>query len=155
MRIFIDMDNVLVDFQSGIDRLPPELRAKADPHHFDEVPGIFGLMEPMPGAIEAFHTLAAQHDVFILSTAPWGNPSAWSDKLLWVKKHLGAVAEKRLILSHHKYLVQGDVLIDDRRKRGAGAFSGYHIHFGRNHITGEEHPFPTWASVLQEIKNIS
>ena len=155
MRIFIDMDNVLVNFQSGIDRLSPEVKASTDPESYDEVPGIFGLMEPMPGAVEAFEILAREHDVFILSTAPWGNPSAWSDKLLWVKKYLGELAEKRLILSHHKYLVQGDVLIDDRRKRGAGAFAGYHIHFGRNHITGEEHPFPTWESVLAEIRNIS
>ena len=155
MRIFIDMDNVLVDFQSGIDALPPEAHQAADPHHFDEVAGIFGLMQPMPGAIEAYRTLSREHDVFILSTAPWGNPSAWSDKLEWVKKYLGDVAEKRLILSHHKYLVQGDVLIDDRRKRGAGAFGGYHIHFGHDHVTGEAHAFPTWNDVLKEISNIT
>ncbi len=29
------------------------------------------------------------------------NPSAWSDKLLWVKRHLGPSAHQRLILSHH------------------------------------------------------
>ena len=86
MRIFIDMDNVLVDFQSGIDRLTPEERAAADPKHMDEVEGIFGKMDPMPGAVEAFEALAREHDVFILSTAPWDNPSAWSDKLLWVKR---------------------------------------------------------------------
>lgn len=28
----------------------------------------------------AVHKLAAVYDVFILSTAPWKNPSAWSDK---------------------------------------------------------------------------
>jgi 5'(3')-deoxyribonucleotidase len=88
-------------------------------------------------------------------TAPWNNPSAWSDKLEWVQKYLGDVAEKRLILTHHKYLVQGDVLIDDRRKRGAGAFSGYHMHFGHDHETGKPNTFPTWESVLAEIKKIT
>jgi len=155
MRIFIDMDNVLVDFRSGIDRLTPEERAAADPKHMDEVEGIFGKMEPMPGAVEAFEALAREHDVFILSTAPWDNPSAWSDKLLWVRKHLGEAARKRLILTHHKYLVRGDVLIDDRRRRGAGAFAGRHIHFGHDHETGEAHAFPTWDTVLEEIRSIS
>ena len=28
------------------------------------------------------------------------NPTAWSDKLEWVKGHLGAPAHKRLILTH-------------------------------------------------------
>lgn len=55
----------------------------------DEVPGIFALMIPMPGAIEAFHELADLFDTYILSTAPWENPSAWSDKLLWAKKYIG------------------------------------------------------------------
>ena len=30
-----------------------------------------------------------KYDVYILSSAPWKNPSAWSDKLEWVKKYLG------------------------------------------------------------------
>ncbi|NCG08090.1 MAG: 2-C-methyl-D-erythritol 4-phosphate cytidylyltransferase, partial [Verrucomicrobia bacterium] len=58
-------------------------------------------------------------DSYILSTAPWGNPTAWSDKLEWVKKHLGEVAKKRLILSHNKQLNKGDYLIDDRSRNGA------------------------------------
>ena len=142
MRIFIDMDNVIVDFRSALMKrgLP------SDTADADELDGLFAEMDPMPGALEAYRSLVAQgHDVYILSTAPWGNPSAWSDKLLWVKQHLGDVAHKRLILTHHKHLLRGDVLIDDRRKRGAGAFSGYHIHFG------QPGPGATWASVLEEL----
>ncbi|MBM66503.1 MAG: hypothetical protein CMH55_09745 [Myxococcales bacterium] len=148
MRIFVDMDNVLVDFPTGIDRLEPEDKARYE-GNYDDAPGIFRLMDPVDGAIKGYEKLCEDHDVFILSTAPWGNPTAWSDKLLWVKKHLGECAEKRLILTHHKYLVRGDVLIDDRRKRGAGAFSGRHLHFGEH---GE---FKDWDSVLAEIEAIS
>ena len=79
-------------------------------------------MEPLEGAKEAFETLAADYDTYILSTAPWENPSAWSDKLLWVKKNLGNAAYKKLILSHHKNLNAGNFLIDDRTKNGAGEF---------------------------------
>ena len=148
MRIFVDMDNVLVDFPSGIEKLEGQTKADYE-GRYDEVPGIFATMDPIPGALEGYRTLCKDHDVFILSTAPWGNPSAWSDKLLWVQKHLGDVAEKRLILTHHKYLARGEVLIDDRRKRGAGAFEGLHLHFG------EHGDFKDWAAVVAEIQAIT
>ena len=52
--LFFDVDNVLVDFQSGIDRLD-EATKQAYEGNLDDVPGIFVLMDPMPGAIEAVH----------------------------------------------------------------------------------------------------
>lgn len=138
--LYLDMDNVLVDFPSGIARLDADTLA-AFKERLDEVPGIFSLMDPMPGAVDAYRQLADQFDTYILSTAPWQNPSAWSDKLLWVKEHLGNRAHKRLILSHHKHLNHGDFLVDDRTKNGADRFSGEHIHFGTER-------FPGWPEVL-------
>ena len=108
--LYIDMDNVLVDFRTGIDRISREDLVEYD-GRLDEVPNIFGLMDPMPGAVEAFRTLSNHYDTYILSTAPWENRTAWSDKLDWVKKHLGQPAYKRLILSHHKNLNAGDFLV--------------------------------------------
>ena len=119
--LYIDMDNVLVDFKSGIMKLPKDQVAAAG-GDLDHVPGIFSLMEPMPGAIKAFHELSEIFDTYILSTAPWENPSAWSDKLEWVKRYLGAPTHKRLILSHNKHLNRGDYLIDDRPSNGAEEF---------------------------------
>ena len=86
--LYIDMDNVLVDFKSGIKRLTKAER-KLFKDRFDEVPGIFHRMEPIKNAVQSFKTLAKRFDVYILSTAPWENHTAWSDKLLWVKLHLG------------------------------------------------------------------
>jgi 5'-nucleotidase len=117
------MDNVLVDFQSGIDRLDEKTVHEFD-GRLDEVPGIFALMQPVERAVESFVTLARHFDTYVLSTSPWENPSAWSDKLEWVKKHLGAHAYKRLILTHHKNLQIGDYLIDDRITRGVDQFVG-------------------------------
>ena len=71
-------------------------------------------MDPIPGAIAAYGRLSTVFDTYILSTAPWLNSTAWSDKPLWVQKHLGEAGYKRLILSHHKNLNHGDFLIDDR-----------------------------------------
>ena len=98
-------------------------------------------MAPMPGAIESFHELARHFDTYVLSTSPWNNASAWSDKLRWIQKHLGNVAHKRLILSHHKQLNMGNFLIDDRITNGTDRFTGEHIHFGSER-------FPDWTAVM-------
>jgi 5'-nucleotidase len=141
--LYIDMDNVLVDFKSGIDRLSLETQKQYE-DRLDDVPGIFSLMSPMPHAIESYEKLASHFDTYILSTAPWDNPSAWTDKLLWVQKYLGKAAYKRLILSHHKNLNDGHYLIDDRTKNGADRFPGEHIHFGQP-------DFPDWYSVVKYL----
>lgn len=141
--LYIDMDNVLVDFRSGIACLSKSeiIRYEGE---FDEVPGIFSKMDPLPGAIKAYHSLSRAFDTYILSTAPWNNASAWSDKNLWVRKYLGIIAHKRLILSHHKNLLSGDYLIDDRTANGAGSFTGELIQFGTE-------DFPDWNSVEEYL----
>lgn len=142
--VYVDMDNVLVDFQSGIDALEESVKKQFE-GKLDEVPHIFSLMKPIDGAIEAFNRLSEQYDCYILSTSPWNNPTAASDKFDWVKRFLGEVARKRLILSHHKNLNRGDYLIDDRpNKCGADKFEGEVIHFGSSR-------FPNWAAVLNYL----
>ena len=153
LTILIDMDGVLVDFQSGIDCFPEG--TGEDFGGWDNVPTIFSCMQPMPGAIDAFRELAQHHDVYIVSTAPWANSTAWSDKRDWVVRHLGEAAEKRLILTHHKNLVRGDIIIDDRTKRGVAEHDARHIHFGRDPDTGELNEFPDWPSALAEVDRIA
>ncbi|MBK8751650.1 MAG: hypothetical protein IPL99_08355 [Candidatus Competibacteraceae bacterium] len=142
--LYVDMDNVLVDFPSGIQQLSATV-AREYENRLDEVPGIFALMAPMPCAIESFFELAKKFDTYILSTSPWENPSAWSDKLLWVKRHMGQAAYKRLILSHHNNLNLGDFLIDDRKKNGVDKFRGEHINFGSAR-------YPDWPSVVTYLR---
>jgi len=81
--LYVDMDGVLVDFQSALKRSPEELVQQYKGRE-DEIPDIFKLMDPMSDAIESFTKLAELFDTYILSTAPWENPSAWTDKLDWV-----------------------------------------------------------------------
>lgn len=141
--VYVDMDDVLVDFDSAVKLQPQEVLAQYK-GRYDEIPGIFGLMQPMKGAIEAIDKLKEHFDMYILSTAPWNNPSAWKDKVLWVEKYFGEVFYKRLILSHHKDLCKGDYLIDDRTKNGAGEFEGELIRFGSNE-------FPDWERVVEYL----
>ena len=97
-KLFFDMDGVLVDFQSGIDKLSDETKQEYE-GRLDEVPGIFSLMDPMPGAIEAVHELSKYYDMYILSPAPWKNLTAWSDKIEWLTKHFGDLFKKRDLLT--------------------------------------------------------
>lgn len=145
--LFLDMDGVLADFESGLARVSDEVKReyacdeKGKPH-YDDIPGLFALMDPMPGAIEAVNRLSEKYDVYALSTAPWHNPSAWSDKLQWIKRHFGEALHKRLILSHHKNLCAspGAYLVDDRDRHGADQFGDRLIRFGSPQ-------FPDWKAV--------
>lgn len=142
-RVFVDMDNVLVDFESGLVQVSEEVKQEYE-GRLDEIPGLFGLMKPMPGAIDAMHELQKHYDLFILSTAPWKNPSAWSDKVTWVTKYLDDIFHKRMIITHRKDLCLGDYLIDDRGKNGTSEFTGEWIEFGSER-------FPDWNNVLEYL----
>jgi 5'(3')-deoxyribonucleotidase len=141
--VYIDMDGVLVDFESGIKSLSID-EIKLYENKLDEVPGIFSRMNPIIGAIESFEKINKHFDVYILSTAPWENPTALNDKLAWIKKNIGDIAKKRVIFSHNKHLNMGDYLIDDRKANGASDFKGKHIHFGTDE-------FPDWDAVLNYL----
>jgi 5'(3')-deoxyribonucleotidase len=147
-RIFIDMDNCLVNFESGINKLSKRTRDNYAWEDLDDVPGIFSKMEPNEGAVEVVNKLAQKYDLYILSTAPWKNSTAWSDKLLWVQKYFGkeknSIFYKKIILTHHKdfELFSGAYLIDDRLKNGSEMWDKYDklIHFGNSQ-------FPNWEAV--------
>lgn len=146
--LYFDMDGTLVDFDSGKHRLDPLTKIKYN-GCIDEAPHIFSLMDPMPGAVEAFYKLSKYFDSYILTTASWRSTTACDDKKQWVKHYLGQSEEspayKRLIISHRKELNRGDFLIDDRpTKCGADKFEGVVIPIGSK-------DFPDWAAVLQYL----
>ena len=152
IRVYVDLDNTIADFESGVKSYPAEVQAQYGldengKSHLDEIPGLFSRMEPIDGAVDGFKFLAEHFDTYILSTAPWNNPSAWIDKLLWVKLHLGEAVYKRLILSHHKELLRGDYIIDDSTKNGVAEFQGTHIHFGQG-------KFKDWTAVIDYFKKL-
>lgn len=152
--LYLDMDGVIADFDGAFDLLDPGLLAEYEGRR-DEIPELFAVMRPMPGAIEAVTELATLFDTYVLSTVPWGNTTGASQKIAWVQRHFGreegSPLWKRVILSHHKHLNRGDFLVDDRPgHNGAGRFEetnpgGRLIHFG-----GPD--FPDWDAVLDHLR---
>jgi|TARA_R110001606_G_scaffold349075_1_gene498836 5'-nucleotidase len=139
--VYIDMDGVLCDFEGAVEAHPD--KDKFSRSRVDTIPGIYSDLNPMPGAIEAFEKLFEDFDVYILSTPPWRNPDAWNHKREWIEKYIPK-AKRRLILSHHKNLNKGDILIDDTNYRGQSKFEGEWIHFGKGKFKG-------WSEVLEYI----
>ena len=139
--VYIDMDGVICDFDKRAKELEVEgfIGASLFKH-----PEAYKDLEPIEGAIEAWHALQEKYETYVLSTPAWSNPDSWAEKRKWVEKHLGKSAKKKLILSHHKGLLMGDYLIDDRIANGVADFKGSHIHFG-----AEE--FPSWSEVLKHL----
>ena len=91
----------------------------------------FGELEVMPGAAEALRKLNQDFDIFIASTPPWDRPNMWAAKREWIAKHFPYL-KRKLILTHRKDLLIGDILIDDSRWRGQPDFQGHWIWFGHN-----------------------
>lgn len=67
-KLFLDMDNVLVDTLSVLNTLD---MAQFQVDKPDQIPGIFRHLPPMSGAVEGINVLAADFELYILSTAPW------------------------------------------------------------------------------------
>lgn len=143
------MDGVIADFGRAIEE-HPLLETAPYSNEPDLIPGIFKDLPTVEGAIESLQRLVSisLFDVYILTTAPWNNPDSWSHKRLWVEKNLGNMFTKKVIISHHKNLLKGDFLIDDRTANGAGDFEGVHIHFGWDYINNQWNRFPNWKSVM-------
>ncbi len=144
--IFIDLDGVIADFKTAVEIHPLRNLAPYDIHP-DTIPNVFLNLGTIPGAFDAVNTLLDDNrfEIYFLSTAPWNNPSAWTDKRLWLEMLFGEKINRRLILTHRKDLLKGDILIDDRPNNGAENFQGKILKFASLE-------FPDWNSILKELQ---
>jgi 5'-nucleotidase len=143
-KLFLDMDGVLADFIKAV-KEHPDYEISNEHDTIDQL-DVFGILEPMEGAIEAVGKLwnSGKYDMYIASTAPWDNVAAWTHKRQWIERYL-PMFKKRLILTHHKDMLCGnkqDIIIDDRLKNGVEKWNGVHLHYGTD---GME----TWVEVLK------
>lgn len=138
--VLIDMDGVLCDFDARKAELE---NVGVKGHSIFKHPNAYKNLEPIEGAVEAWHALQEKYETYILSTPPWSNPDAWAEKRKWVEQYLGNSSKKKLILCHNKGIIKGDFLIDDRIANGVADFEGEHIHFGQDGLN--------WTEVLKHL----
>jgi 5'-nucleotidase len=137
MRVLIDMDGVIADFESRflelwrlqhpdklyippeqrttpyiIDQYPPEYKGLIQQIFF--APGFFRSLPPIPGGLNALTEMKkAGIEVFICTTPFVQFQNCVPEKFEWVEKNLGSEWIERIILTFDKTLVKGDYLIDD------------------------------------------
>tara|TARA_R110002020_G_scaffold281863_1_gene497528 strand:- start:836 stop:1285 length:450 start_codon:yes stop_codon:yes gene_type:complete len=126
-RIFIDMDGVIADFESASNEYQ-RIHGKTNrPDKYVD----YRNLNVVDGAIEAVAKLNTDHEVFIASTPPWLRPEVWGHKREWIEEHFPYL-KRKIILTHRKDLLIGDILIDDSRYRGQPDFQGEWYWFNKN-----------------------
>jgi hypothetical protein len=121
MQIFVDMDGVLADFDTGYRSMIGPMGGKeADDVDWKLVRGYSGFyasLPPMPDFQELWAALEP-HNPIILTGVPSDVPEATENKRAWAAKHIGPHARMIGCKSRDKCLhgKRGDVLIDDWEK---------------------------------------
>ena len=128
------MDGVIADFDKAAKPYPkrPDLHVN------------FRDLYLIPGAQNALIKLNQDFDIFIATTPPWSRPDVWTHKREWVEEHFPYL-KRKLILTHRKDLLIGDILIDDSRWRGQPDFKGAWLWLGTNQRCLD------WPSTLELI----
>ncbi len=139
MVIFVDMDGVLCDLHTPLlklynneynDNLTIDditqwdmtkiVKKKCGSRllRFLDTPNFFRDLVPLEGAIEGVHKLIETgHDVYI-ATAATSHPNSVIGKIGWLNEHLPVMMKhpRKVVFTHHKHLLRGDVLFDDSPK---------------------------------------
>lgn len=121
MQIFVDMDGVLADFDSGYEAAfgyrPSKTADTADWSKVRAFPGFYqGL--PMMSDAHDLWSFVQQYRPIVLTGVPRSVEEAPENKRAWVRKHLGAHVEVRCCRSSEKcrHAAAGDILVDDWEK---------------------------------------
>ena len=143
--VYVDMDDVLCDYATAYKKaltLYPEITyPQSQPNFFLE-------LIPLPGALSTFNYLLASshYEPYILTAPSVENPLCYTEKRLWVERHLSFEVTNRLIICPNKGLLKGDILIDDWDVgRGQENFEGVLIKFGSTE-------YPNWHKVNEYLQ---
>jgi len=171
MRILIDMDGVIADFDGEFlkrwrerhpekffipmaertlfyvkDHYPQELKPLVMEILLEST--FFRDMMPIDGAREALTEMDALGLEVFICTSPFSTyQNCVLEKYQWVEKTLGATWVDRIILTKDKTLVKGGYLIDDKPQiTGVDAPSWEHILYDRPYNQGGNKRRITWGT---------
>jgi 5'-nucleotidase len=136
--LLIDQDDTLADFGGELHQVVesvyglkvPPLSGRDNFNLLETIPGmtneimqeIFHItnfyrnLAPLDGAIEALTEIRERGiEAFICTSPIYTNESCASDKISWVREHLGDWWGNRTIITKDKTLIRGDYLIDDKQ----------------------------------------
>lgn len=129
LTILVDMDSILADFCGGLTAIYNAKHGTSlDTSYFTDWdtrlpnghtmfdyfsrPGFFRSLPVIPGSQFSLKNWIYQgHEVIVVSTATLTN--APSEKYEWLKEHFQWIPRDNIVFAKRKYLVRGDVLIDD------------------------------------------
>ncbi|CAL8284763.1 unnamed protein product [Merluccius merluccius] len=142
LRVLVDMDGVLADFEGGFlrkfrSRFPAEPYVPLEDRRGFWVSAQYGLLrgdlsekaisiwesqnffmdlDPLPGAVEAIKEMSKMEntDVFLCTSPIKHYHHCPYEKYAWVERHLGPDFLAQVILTSDKTVVTGDLLIDDK-----------------------------------------
>ncbi|MBW6451602.1 MAG: 5'-3'-deoxyribonucleotidase [DPANN group archaeon] len=138
MKILVDMDGVIADFEKGFltnftEKYPEEqfiplnkrtefkprdqytIKQKPLVESIYNAPGFYTSLPPIDGGLDALKEISDKgHNVFIC-TSPLSNyQNCVSEKYQWVDNNLGIDWTKKIIIIKDKTLISADLLIDDK-----------------------------------------
>ncbi|MCP3924711.1 MAG: hypothetical protein GY714_19215 [Desulfobacterales bacterium] len=138
--IYIDMDDVLCDYQSGY----KYYKLKYPDIKFPQsIKGFFNDLAPVKNGVATVNKMISseKYNPYILTAPSTRNPHSYMEKRIWIESHFDYNFTKKLIICPNKGLLKGDILIDDIvAGKGQESFEGDLIHFGSPE-------FPDWSSV--------
>ena len=144
-RLLLDVDGVLANFDEALfdvlveiggprytahdmkgwfiedqidEAFRPELRRRM------RLPGFCSGLEPYPGVVEAVTRLNTVADVYFVTAAMYDAPFWMWEREQWLVRTFDVHA-RQILFAHAKFLVQGDVFVDDRPKNA----ELWHHHF--------------------------
>lgn len=126
-----------------------------------DAPGWAQQLQVIEGAKEAVKEIEEVADLFILTAPVWSSQTWGYDRCQWLKQHFD-IGYKRVIITHAKHLVHGDVFLDDKPsnvgnwqdkwKDGKGLVRHYdYTHGDLMHLTRTH----DWKQVVRHVHDIA